>query len=107
MAARRVLSMLAMVIASVLALAARDDQQQTFLDQRRLQSGVDLVMVTATVLDAEGHLVTGLPRDAFSIWEDGLEQAISVFSAERMPVGLGVLLDVSDSMFGQRMVDAR
>ena len=24
-----------------------------------------------------------------------------------MPVGLGVLLDVSDSMFGQRIVDAR
>src|SRR6478609_7301403 len=76
-------------------------------DTRRLESGIDLVTVTATVLDAEGHLVTGLPRDAFAIWEDGLEQAISVFTNERMPVGLGVLLDASDSMFGQRMVEAR
>jgi VWFA-related protein len=106
MGPRRALLMLAMA-ASVLAIAARADQTQTFRDQRRLQSGVDIVMVTATVLDAEGHLVTGLPRDAFAIWEDGLEQKISVFSSDRVPVGLGVLLDVSDSMFGQRMLDAR
>jgi VWFA-related protein len=32
---------------------------------------------------------------------------MSVFTNERMPVGLGVLLDASDSMFGQRMVEAR
>jgi Ca-activated chloride channel family protein len=76
-------------------------------DTRRLESGIDLVTVTATVLDAEGHLVTGLPRDAFAIWEDGLEQAITTFSNERVPVGLGVLLDASDSMFGQRLVEAR
>ena len=76
-------------------------------DTRRLESGIDLVTVTATVLDAEGHLITGLPRDAFAIWEDGLEQAITTFSNERVPVGLGVLLDASDSMFGQRLVEAR
>jgi len=106
MGAHRMLLMLA-IAASVVSVAARPDQAQTFRDQRRLQSGVDIVMVTATVLDAEGHLVTGLPREAFTIWEDGLEQKISVFSSERVPVGLGVLLDVSDSMFGQRMLDAR
>jgi VWFA-related protein len=106
MGARPALLMLALA-ASALAVTLRADQTQTFRDQRRLQSGVDLVMVTATVLDAEGHLVTGLPREAFSIWEDGIEQTIAVFSSERVPVGLGVLLDVSDSMFGQRMQDAR
>ena len=29
------------------------------------------------------------------------------FTSERVPVGVGLLLDVSDSMFGQRIVDAR
>ena len=65
-------------------------------------------MVTATVLDAEGRIWSpDSPREAFGIWEDGAEQQISVFTNERVPVGLGVLLDVSDSMFGQRIVDAR
>jgi Ca-activated chloride channel homolog len=73
----------------------------------RFQSGVDLISVTATVIDREGHLVTGLPADAFEIFEEGERQAITQFTNERVPVSLAVLLDVSDSMFGQRLVDAR
>ena len=73
----------------------------------RFQSGVDLISVTATVVDGEGHLVTGLPAEAFEIFEEGERQAITQFTNERVPVSLAVLLDVSDSMFGQRLVDAR
>ena len=72
-----------------------------------LRSGVDVVAVTATVLDAEGRLATGLPREAFEVFEDGEPQTITQFTNERVPVGLGVLLDMSDSMFGRRIVDAR
>jgi Ca-activated chloride channel homolog len=72
-----------------------------------LRSRVDIVTVTATVLDAEGRLVTGLPREAFEVYEDGDRQTITQFTNERVPVGLGLLLDTSDSMFGQRIVDAR
>jgi VWFA-related protein len=73
----------------------------------RFQSGVDLISVTATVVDREGHLVQGLPIEAFEIFEEGEPQTISQFTNERVPVSLAVLLDVSDSMFGQRLVDAR
>jgi VWFA-related protein len=73
----------------------------------RFRSGVDLISVTATVVDREGHLVTGLPIEAFEIFEEGERQTISQFTSERVPVSLAVLLDVSDSMFGQRLVDAR
>jgi Ca-activated chloride channel homolog len=73
----------------------------------RFQSGVDLISVTATVIDRDGHLVTGLPREAFEIYEDGERQTIAQFTNERVPVSLAVLLDVSDSMYGQRLVDAR
>jgi Ca-activated chloride channel family protein len=72
----------------------------------RFQSGIDLISVTATVIDRDGHLVTGLPREAFEVYEDGERQAITQFTNERVPVSLAVLLDVSDSMFGQRLVDA-
>jgi Ca-activated chloride channel family protein len=106
MTPRHALLLPAMATIAVL-LTGSGAESQIIRDQKLLKSGVDLVMVTATVLDAEGHLVSGLSRDAFGIWEDGVEQQISVFSNERVPVGLGVLLDVSDSMFGQRIVDAR
>ena len=72
-----------------------------------LRSRIDIVTVAATVLDADGKLATGLPREAFEIYEDGERQTITQFTNERVPVGVGLLLDVSDSMFGQRIVDAR
>jgi len=75
--------------------------------QRRFRTSVELTTVTATVLDATGHLVTGLPASAFEIYEDGDKQTITQFTGERVPVSLAVLLDVSDSMFGQRIADAR
>jgi Ca-activated chloride channel family protein len=80
---------------------------QIIRDNRTLRSGVDVVMVTATVLDADGQLVTGLPKDAFEVYEDGIPQTITQFTHERVPVGLGMLVDISDSMFGQRIVDAK
>ena len=80
---------------------------QVTRDQRVLRSGVDVVMVTATVADSNGRLVTDLPREAFEIYEDGDQQTVTQFTHERVPIGLGLLLDVSDSMFGQRIVDAR
>jgi Ca-activated chloride channel homolog len=74
---------------------------------RTLRSSVEVTAVTATVRDADGRLVPDLPAGAFTIFEDGLPQPITQFTSERVPVGLGLLLDVSDSMFGQRIVDAR
>ena len=68
---------------------------------------LDLVQVTVTVTDANGRLVTGLAKDDFQVWEDGIEQEITQFTDQRVPVSLGVLLDASDSMRGQPIVDAR
>ena len=51
--------------------------------------------------------VSGLTQDEFEIYEDGERQAITHFGSDRVPIGLGLLLDVSDSMRGQRIADAR
>ena len=91
------------IVLSVLVGAGLAAQERA----ARFQSRVDLISVTATVIDREGHLVTGLPAEAFEIFEDGERQTITQFTNERVPVSLAVLLDVSDSMFGQRLVDAR
>jgi Ca-activated chloride channel homolog len=80
---------------------------QLVRSEQVVRSGVDIVTVTATVIDAEGRLASGLPREAFEIFEDGEQQTITQFTNERVPVGLGLLLDTSDSMYGQRILDAR
>jgi VWFA-related protein len=72
-----------------------------------LRSSVELTVVTATVRDAEGRLAKGLPREAFEIYEDGAPVAVAQFTHERVPLGLGLLLDVSDSMFGRKIRDAQ
>ena len=74
---------------------------------RPLRTSIELTAVTVTVRDADGRLVPDLPGDAFTVFEDGEPQPITQFTHDRVPVGLGLLLDVSDSMFGQRIRDAR
>ena len=76
-------------------------------DQRTFRTGIELTSLTATVTDKAGHLITGLPRDAFQVFEDGERQTVTQFTNERVPIGLGVLLDISDSMHGKRIEDAR
>ena len=71
------------------------------------RTGVEIVQMAATVVDADGRLVGDLGRDDFEIFEDGQPQPLTHFTRERVPLSLGVVLDVSQSMFGQRIDDAR
>ena len=71
------------------------------------KTGVDLVNVSVTVTDANGHFVTGLKRDDFVVYEDGKPQEIAQFDAERVPVSLGIALDTSGSMLGEKIVAAQ
>jgi VWFA-related protein len=73
---------------------------------RPLRSSVELTVVTATVRDYDGRLAANLPRDAFEIYEDGTLVPVAQFTHERVPLGLGLLLDVSDSMYGRKLRDA-
>ncbi len=104
MALGRVLTLSSAILAAVTVLEA---QRQEIRDDRAFQSGIELTSITATVRDMQGHLVSGLSRDEFLAYEDGEPQPITQFTSERVPISLGVLLDTSDSMFGQRLKDAR
>ncbi len=74
---------------------------------QNFRSRVDMVHVTVTVTNADGRLVPDLDRTDFRILEDGVPRPITHFSQGRVPVSLGIVLDISDSMFGQRFQDAR
>jgi VWFA-related protein len=71
------------------------------------REGIDLVIVSTSVVDKEGRPVLGLLRADFLVFEDGVERSVSQFTGERLPISLGILVDVSDSMYGDRMADAR
>jgi VWFA-related protein len=76
-------------------------------DVPKFSSAVALVNVTATVTDDNGRFVTGLRKEDFVVYEDDVQQEISQFSSERVPVSLGILLDTSGSMTADKMDAAR
>jgi Ca-activated chloride channel family protein len=51
------------------------------------------VIVPVTVKDSHGQLVGDLTRDEFRIFADGVEQKISAFSSDAVPLSAVVLLD--------------
>src|ERR1700730_10503160 len=57
-----------------------------------------VVVCHATVVDKSGHLVTTLPKEAFTVLENGVKQEIRVFKREDVPVSLGLVIDNSGSM---------
>jgi Ca-activated chloride channel family protein len=73
----------------------------------RFKSGVELINVTATVADANGRFVPGLRQDDFIVYEDDVPVTVTQFSAERVPVSLGIALDTSGSMAGNKIQEAQ
>ena len=73
----------------------------------RFRTGVELINVTASVSDGSGRFVRGLAKEDFTVYEDGQRQEVTHFSSERVPVSLGIVLDTSGSMDGEKMQAAK
>ena len=77
-------------------------------DAGKSQSGskisvdVNLVVLHTTVLDDRGKFVEGLSQDSFRVFEDRVEQKVSVFKREDIPVSMGLVIDNSGSMRDKR-----
>lgn len=102
---RRALVSCVACISAVATLAA--GQEKPTGQGFSFRSGVNLTNVTVTVTDANGHTVAGLKQGDFEIYEDGVLQQASHFDAERVPVSLGIAVDTSGSMIGERWVAAQ
>lgn len=71
--------------------------------QQPIRSGVSLVRVPVVVTARDGTLVRGLRADDFDVREDGVRQPVAFFAegapdGEAVPLHIGLLLDVSESM---------
>jgi Ca-activated chloride channel homolog len=59
---------------------------------------VDLVLTYTSVFNKDNHFVSGLKNENFKVYEDGIEQKITYFTQDDVPVSMGILLDLSGSM---------
>src|ERR1035441_1405998 len=71
-------------------------------DEYTLKLNADMVILSATVLDRHNALVSGLSKDDFQVYEDGVLQQIKHFSQKDIPVTAGILVDNSGSMRPKR-----
>ncbi len=67
-----------------------------------IKSNVDLVVLHVTVTNSRGAFVPDLAQSSFRVFEDKLEQKLSVFSKDDVPVTMGLVVDNSGSMREKR-----
>ena len=88
-------SILAALLAAALGLAASPAAHpQASQAGPTFPAKVELVVVDAVVLDREGQSVADLTRDDFTLKEDGIEQTVTSFHAEDMPIDIDIVLYV-------------
>ena len=76
-------------------------------DKTKIIVNTDLVTLNVTVTDSFNRFVSGLKKNAFTIYDNDQAQEIEFFSDEDAPVSVGIVFDVSGSMSGEKIVRAR
>jgi Ca-activated chloride channel family protein len=94
------------LLAGEAGLAGAPQSQQS-QEGFRFRSGIELINVTATVTDSQGRFVPNLRKEDFAVYEDGRAVEVTHFSSDRVPVSLGIALDTSGSMVGEKIQSAR
>jgi Ca-activated chloride channel homolog len=98
--------LIALLVLSVLPSLASPQQSSPLQkgqgDDYTFRVNVDQVVLHATAQGHNGALVSGLSKDDFQVYEDGVLQQIKYFSHEDIPVTVGLVIDNSGSMKSRR-----
>ncbi len=70
--------------------------------QGKIKLDVNLVVLHTSVFDDRGKFVEGLTEGNFRVYEDKVEQKLSIFKREDIPVSMGLVIDNSGSMRDKR-----
>jgi Ca-activated chloride channel family protein len=92
-----------LIVAATLAMAASAAAAAQEGPLAQFSSQVQLVEVYATVIDANGELVTGLRQNDFEVYENNERQDISTFAAGEFPLTVALGVDRSWSMAGKSL----
>lgn len=75
---------------------------QSSPEQYTVKVNVDSVVLSATVRNRKGTLVSGLSQSDFQVYEDGVLQKLTFFAHEDIPLTVGLVIDNSGSMQPKR-----
>src|SRR5579859_4034085 len=76
--------------------ASEDNAQEAGSQHGRIRVNVNLVNVLVSVLDEHNRPAPDIPREAFQLFEEGVEQKIDVFESEtQLPLDLALMIDSS------------
>jgi Ca-activated chloride channel family protein len=84
-------------LAATLALAAVVLAQSPTPRPLTFEVGIDVTNLNVSVRDGR-NFVGGLKQEDFSVFEDGVEQRLSLFVHGRLPISLVLMIDTSSSM---------
>jgi Ca-activated chloride channel family protein len=104
---RKMLAILIVALAGAVVAAVEGQKPIDLRGNNNFRAASELVATAVTVRDAEGRLIKDLEQKDFIIEEDGVVQPLTQFTRDRVPISLSLVLDISDSMRGQRISDAR
>jgi Ca-activated chloride channel family protein len=90
------IAMLALVAQDPRPVASAPSQQPVFTSE------AELVVMNVVVRNRDGVAVDGLSRDAFRIYEQGVPRPVDLFARPEEPITLGLVIDASGSMMGNR-----
>jgi Ca-activated chloride channel family protein len=76
--------------------------QSTSGQDSKIRVDVNLVVLHTTVIDDRGRFADGLKQESFRVLEDKVEQKLSLFKREDIPVSMGLVIDNSGSMRDKR-----
>jgi Ca-activated chloride channel family protein len=88
----------ALFVALICTAAAWAQAPASDTKAQTIKVDVDLVLVSATVSDPLGRMVSGLQKENFQLWEDKVEQKVEYFSSEDTPLSIGLIFDATGSM---------
>lgn len=95
--------LLVLIVLPSLARAQESfSSQSNPADPYTIRTNVDVVVLRAAAQDRKNVLVSGLDKDDFQVYEDGVLQQIKYFGHEDVPVTVGLVVDNSGSMRTKR-----